>query len=96
MWHATVSKSEFSARAFEYLRLVETSGQKLIVTDHGRPVFEIHPYRSHESRPLDILRASVMHYDHPADPVEEEGVGIASLIEAASVDAMSKAARMRP
>nr|WP_249178482.1 type II toxin-antitoxin system Phd/YefM family antitoxin [Burkholderia cenocepacia] len=73
MSHATVSKSEFTARALEHLRLVETSGQKLVVTDHGRPVLEIHPYRSHESRPLDILHASVMHYDHPADPVEEEG-----------------------
>nr|WP_249177924.1 type II toxin-antitoxin system Phd/YefM family antitoxin [Burkholderia cenocepacia] len=73
MSHATVSKSEFTARALEHLRLVETSGPKLVVTDHGRPVLEIHPYRSHESRPLDILHASVMHYDHPADPVEEEG-----------------------
>ncbi|MCA8348348.1 type II toxin-antitoxin system Phd/YefM family antitoxin [Burkholderia cepacia] len=73
MPHATISKSEFNTRALEYLQLVEASSQKLIVTEHGRPVLEIHPYRPHESRPLDILRASVMRYDHPADPVEKEG-----------------------
>jgi len=72
MPNATVSKSEFSTRVREYLQLVETSGEKLIVTEHGSPVLEIHPYRAHESRPLDILRGSVMHYDRPADPVEND------------------------
>ncbi|MFP3559849.1 type II toxin-antitoxin system Phd/YefM family antitoxin, partial [Paraburkholderia sp. SIMBA_049] len=37
MPHAPVSKSEFKARALEYFRLVEASGESLIVTDHGKP-----------------------------------------------------------
>lgn len=72
MPHAPVSKSEFKARALEYFRLVETSGESLIVTDHGRPALEIRRYRSPESRPLDLLRGSVLRYDNPADPIAED------------------------
>ncbi|WP_175882656.1 type II toxin-antitoxin system Phd/YefM family antitoxin [Burkholderia sp. BCC0044] len=72
MPHAPVSKSEFKARALEYFRLVEASGESLIVTDHGRPTLEIRPYRSREAQPLDILRGSVMRYDNPLDPIAED------------------------
>ncbi|MDR8727177.1 type II toxin-antitoxin system Phd/YefM family antitoxin [Burkholderia pseudomultivorans] len=72
MPHAPVSKSEFKARALEYFRLVEASGESLIVTDHGKPTLEIRPYRSSESQPLEILRGSVMRYDNPVDPIAEE------------------------
>jgi antitoxin (DNA-binding transcriptional repressor) of toxin-antitoxin stability system len=44
----------------------------LIVTDHGKPTFEIRPYRSREAQPLDILRGSVMRYDNPLDPIAED------------------------
>ena len=72
MPHAPVSKSEFKARALEYFRLVESSGESLIVTDHGKPTLEIRPYRSREAQPLDILRGSVMRYDNPLDPIAED------------------------
>nr|WP_168736283.1 type II toxin-antitoxin system Phd/YefM family antitoxin [Burkholderia sp. Tr-862] len=72
MLHAPVSKSEFNARALEYFRLVEASGESLIVTDHGKPTLEIRPYRSREAQPLDILRGSVMRYDNPLDPIAED------------------------
>jgi antitoxin (DNA-binding transcriptional repressor) of toxin-antitoxin stability system len=72
MPHAPVSKSEFKARALEYFRLVETSGESLIVTDHGKPALEIRPYRSPESRPLDLSRGSVLRYANPADPIAED------------------------
>ncbi|MCO8575808.1 type II toxin-antitoxin system Phd/YefM family antitoxin [Burkholderia multivorans] len=72
MPHAPVSKSEFKARALEYFRLVEASGESLIVTDHGKPTLEIRPYRSSASQPLDILRGSVMRYDNPIDPIAED------------------------
>lgn len=72
MPHAPVSKSEFKARALEYFRLVEASGESLIVTDHGKPTLEIRPYRSREAQPLDILRGSVMRYDNPLDPIAED------------------------
>ncbi|ARF89132.1 MULTISPECIES: type II toxin-antitoxin system Phd/YefM family antitoxin [Burkholderia] len=72
MPHTPVSKSEFKARALEYFRLVEVSGKGLIVTDHGKPTFEIRPYRSREAQPLGILRGSVMRYDNPLDPIAKE------------------------
>ncbi|AKM38802.1 prevent-host-death protein [Burkholderia contaminans FFH2055] len=72
MPHAPVSKSEFKARALEYFRLVEASGESLIVTDHGKPTLEIRPYRAREAQPLDILRGSVMRYDNPLDPIAED------------------------
>jgi antitoxin (DNA-binding transcriptional repressor) of toxin-antitoxin stability system len=72
MPHAPVSKSEFKARALEYFQLVETSGESLIVADHGQPALEIRPYRLPESRPLNLLRGSVLRYANPADPIAED------------------------
>lgn len=64
-----VSKSEFKAKALEFFRQVEASGESLIVTDHGKPVVEVRPYREIERNPLDILQGSVMRYNNPADPI---------------------------
>ena len=61
-----VSKSEFKAKALEFFRQVEASGESLIVTDRGKPVVEVRPYREIERNPLDILRGSVMRYNNPA------------------------------
>jgi antitoxin (DNA-binding transcriptional repressor) of toxin-antitoxin stability system len=66
-----VSKSEFKARALEFFRQVEASGESVIVTDHGRPALEVRPYRGIERNPLDVLRGSVVRYDSPTDPVAE-------------------------
>jgi len=68
----TVSKSEFKAKALEYFRRVEASGQSVVVTDHGRPTLEVRPYRGVDRNPLDVLRASVVRYDNATDPVAEE------------------------
>jgi prevent-host-death family protein len=64
-----ISKSEFKAKALEYFRQVESSGQSVIVTDHGKPTLEIRPYRDSERKPLDILRGSVVRYLDPTEPV---------------------------
>jgi hypothetical protein len=53
-----VSKSEFKAKALEFFRLVESSGESLIVTDDAPD-------------PLDLLRGSLLRYDNPMDPVGE-------------------------
>jgi len=66
-----VSKSEFKARALEFFRQVEASGESIIVTDHGKPALEVRPYRGIERNPLDVLRGSVVRYDNPTDPVAE-------------------------
>jgi antitoxin (DNA-binding transcriptional repressor) of toxin-antitoxin stability system len=66
-----VSKSEFKARALEYFRQIEASGESVIVTDHGKPALEVRPYRKEERHPLDILRGSVLRYENPTEPVAE-------------------------
>ncbi|NPT41300.1 type II toxin-antitoxin system Phd/YefM family antitoxin [Paraburkholderia sp. 1N] len=67
-----VSKSEFKAKALELFRQVESSGESLIVTDHGKPALEVRPYRGVERSPLDVLRGSVVRYDNPTAPVGED------------------------
>jgi len=66
-----VSKSEFKAKALEYFRQIEASGESVIVTDHGKPALEVRPYRGEDRHPLDILRGSVVRYEKPTEPVAE-------------------------
>ncbi len=64
-----VSKSEFKAKALEYFRQVESSGQSLIVTDHGKPCIEVRRYQPTERSPLAILKGTVTDYIDPMEPV---------------------------
>jgi antitoxin (DNA-binding transcriptional repressor) of toxin-antitoxin stability system len=66
-----VSKSEFKAKALEYFRQVEASGEHIIVTDHGKPTLEVRPYTTTPLQPLDILRSSVLKYNDPLAPVAD-------------------------
>jgi antitoxin (DNA-binding transcriptional repressor) of toxin-antitoxin stability system len=67
-----VSKSQFKARALEFFRQVEASGESVVVTDHGQPKLEVRPYKPLTRHPLDILRGSVLRFDDPTAPVSEE------------------------
>ncbi|WP_322059083.1 type II toxin-antitoxin system prevent-host-death family antitoxin [Paraburkholderia sp. J63] len=67
-----VSKSEFKAKALEYFRQVEASGESVIVTDHGKPALEVRPYQENVRSPLDVLRGSVVRYSNPTEPVDVE------------------------
>jgi len=67
-----VSKAEFKARALELFRHVESTGERVIVTDRGRPAVEIRRYRDETSEPLDALRGSVLQFDRPLEPLEQE------------------------
>ena len=66
-----VSKSEFKAKALEFFRQIEASGESVVVTDHGKPALEVRTYRSMERDPLDVLRGSVVRYENPTEPVAE-------------------------
>jgi antitoxin (DNA-binding transcriptional repressor) of toxin-antitoxin stability system len=69
-----VSKSQFKAQALALFREIETSGEPLVITDHGRPALEVRPYRplqNDAADPLDALRGSVTHFDQPLEPVAE-------------------------
>lgn len=67
-----ISKSRFKARALEYFREVERSGRELVITDRGRPVVKLVPYRAEPGRVLLALRESVLRYEDPTEPVGEE------------------------
>ena len=64
-----VSKSQFKAKALEYFRQIETSGEPIIVTDHGKPALEIRRVAPQEHDPLEILKGSVLRYEDPFEPV---------------------------
>ncbi len=68
----TVSKSRFKARALEYFRRVEQSGEALVITDHGKPVLRLVPYQGDPDAALRQLRGSVLSYERPEDPVAIE------------------------
>ena len=68
----TVSKSEFKARALEYFRQIESSGEPVVITDHGRPTLEVRPHHPQQRHPLEVLRGSVRRYERPTEPVGEE------------------------
>jgi len=64
-----ISKSAFKAKALEYFRQITSSGESVIVTDHGKPALEVRPYRDTARQPLDVLRGSLIRYEHPTDPI---------------------------
>jgi len=54
---AEISVSEFKATCLEILREIESSGQSIVVTRHGRPVAEVHPPRPRRARsPIGIMK----------------------------------------
>lgn len=64
-----ISKSEFKAKALEFLRQVEVSGKSVVITDRGRPTVEIRRYRADQREPLEILKGSVLAFKDPLEPV---------------------------
>jgi len=67
-----VSKSQFKPRSLEYFRLIEESGETVIITDRGRPVLKVMPYIADAEDRLKILRKSVLEYENPTEPVASE------------------------
>ena len=69
---AHISKSRFKAKALEIFRTIEQTGEPVIVTDHGRPALEVRPYKVKKQSPLEVLRGSVIAYEQPFDPADED------------------------
>jgi prevent-host-death family protein len=67
----TTSKTQFKARALEYLREVERTREELIIMDRGRPVVKLIPFAPEPPSALLSLRGSVVRYDDPTEPVGE-------------------------
>jgi len=70
--HRHVSKTEFKARALEFFRQVEATGEPIVVTDHGKPALEIRPYRAEQREPLVVLHNSVVRFDDPLSPISDD------------------------
>lgn len=69
----TISKSQFKAKALEYMRYVEQNNQTLIITDLGNPVVNLVPHKpSLIKSDLYSLRGTLLKYDDPMDPVGVE------------------------
>jgi antitoxin (DNA-binding transcriptional repressor) of toxin-antitoxin stability system len=67
-----VSKTEFKAKALEYFRQIEQSGEHVVVTDHGKPALVVSPFHGLNRDPLEILSGTVVRYDNPTDPIDVE------------------------
>lgn len=67
-----ISKSQFKATALEVLRSIESTGDPVIITDHGKPTIEVRPYREIERGPLEVLKGSVAEFDEPTKPIGQE------------------------
>ena len=64
-----VSKSKMKARALEFFRDVESSGRPIVITDRGRPVLKLVPYRPDPAESLRALRDTVVRYEAPLEPI---------------------------
>jgi len=64
-----ISKSRFKARALEYLRRVQETGQPVVIMDRGRPAVKVVPYVGDAQEILRVLRGSVRRYEQPTKPV---------------------------
>lgn len=67
-----ISKTLFKAKALEYLRQVEATGEPVIITDNGRPAVEVRRFRTDKRSPVERLRGSVLLYESPFEPVAEK------------------------
>ena len=65
-----ISKSQFKPKALEYLRLVESNKQKLVITHLGQPVVDILPHQNtSDENPISKLKNTVLAYAGPFESV---------------------------
>ena len=67
-----VTKTQLKAKALEYFRHIESTGETIVVTDHGQPTIEIRPYQAKKSNALGKLKGLVQHYDSPFEPIGQD------------------------
>lgn len=67
-----ISKSQFKAKALEFFRAVEDTGEPIIITDRGQPTLELRRHKDKNASHFDRLNGSLLYYHQPMDPVGEE------------------------
>jgi antitoxin (DNA-binding transcriptional repressor) of toxin-antitoxin stability system len=68
----TVSESKFEPLALEYFRRIQETGEEIVITDHGKPVAKIVPFREEDGAAVNILsqlRGTLIRYEDPYVPV---------------------------
>jgi len=65
----TVSKSRFKAKALEYFREVERTGQDIVITDKGKSVLRVTVFVDDAEQGRRSVRGSVIQFEDPTDPV---------------------------
>ncbi len=68
----TISKSQFKPKSLQYFREIQKKGHEIIITDHGKPVVIISPFKKDSQVILKELKNSVLQYDDPLEPVAED------------------------
>ncbi len=70
----TISKSTLKSKLLEFLRLVESGGDEIIVTDRGRPVVKISQYSSSPSTAelFGKMRGKVKYFEDLTSPITKE------------------------
>lgn len=48
----TVSKSKFKAKALEYFRIIQKTGQPMLVTHDDKPVIKVTPFKTEDSKTI--------------------------------------------
>ena len=70
----TISKTKLKSKLLELLRLVESEGEEIIVTDRGRPVVKISQYISSPSTEelFGKIRGKVQYFEDLTTSTTEE------------------------
>ncbi len=67
-----VPKSEFKIKAFELFRYVETTGNPIFISDHGKPTLVLSPIKESQQDDLSYFRNTVLRYESPLEPVADK------------------------
>lgn len=70
----SISKSKLKSQLLEFLRLVESEGEEIIVTDRGKPVVKISKYAQTPSTEelFGEMRGKVKYFEDLTTPTIEE------------------------
>ena len=69
-----VSKSKLKAKLLEYLRLAQSNGEEIVITDRGKPVLKISQYTTSPTTEelFGVMRGKVTYFEDLTTPTWEE------------------------
>ena len=67
-----IKASEFKAKCLALLKEVERTGNRLVITKHGRPIAEVRPHQAAKGSPFGIWKGSVEIKGDIISPIDVE------------------------